>query len=133
MPKFDKQIARPTQVIQHDYPFDKVDTDPTSHKQRWVIKRTPQPIPLDKIRGREDNLMYKVSEGYNLKDASEQTFFDKHNIMELLSIGGRTEPQSTTTNSGRTVHGSSSIEAIKRYKSTSSTLSAMLQRHAQRH
>lgn len=64
--KFDQQVARPSQVIQHDYPFDTVDTDPNSNKRKWTQKRTSQPISLDKIKGREDNFMYKVSEGYNL-------------------------------------------------------------------
>ena len=122
-------------MIRHDYPYDEVDTNPDTMKQQSVLKRTPQPIPLTKIRGREDNLMYKVSDGYNLEDAGKQTYFDKYNVMELLSIGGATANRSparrnspTNTNS---LNNSSSIEAIKRYKSTSSTLNIMVQRHHQ--
>ena len=43
-----------------------------------------QQIPLSKIKGREDNLMYKISDGFNLED-NDKTFFDKFNVMELLS------------------------------------------------
>ena len=41
-------------------------------------------MPLEKIKGREDNLMYKVSEGYNL-ESNDKTYFDKYNVMDLLS------------------------------------------------
>ena len=30
--------------------------------------------------------MYKVSEGYNLEDAGKQTYFDKHNVMDLINL-----------------------------------------------
>ena len=42
-------------------------------------------IPLAKIKGREDNIMYRINDGYNLED-NDKTFFDKFNIMELLSV-----------------------------------------------
>lgn len=43
-------------------------------------------MPLDKSQGREDNLMYKVSEGYNL-NKNDKTYFDKFNVMDLFSAG----------------------------------------------
>ena len=70
-------------MIKHDYPFDQVDTDPNSGKRRWVQKRMQNQIPLAKIRGREDNAMYKVSEGYNLNDG-DGTYFDSNNIMSMI-------------------------------------------------
>ena len=42
-------------------------------------------IPLAKIKGREDNIMYRINDGYNLED-NDKTFFDKFNVMELLSV-----------------------------------------------
>lgn len=120
--KFDKQINRPSQVINHDYPFESVDTDPNADKQQWVRKRTQQPIPLAKIRGREDNLMYKVSDGYNLEDAGKQTFFDKHNIMDLMSLN-----RDTNYDSASSLNNSRSIEALKNYKSSSNSAMKIIQ------
>lgn len=40
---------------------------------------------MSKFKGREDNLMYRINDGYNLQD-NDRTFFDKHNIAELLSV-----------------------------------------------
>ena len=75
--------------------------------------------------------MYKVSEGYNLEDAGKQTYFDKYNVMELLAIGGANRSPEQRNSPTNSLNGSSSIEAIKRYKSTSSTLNIMVQRHHQ--
>ena len=84
--------------------------------------------------------MYKVSEGYNLEDAGKQTYFDKYNVMELLSIGAtnrsteRNSPKTINTSTFATtsagLNNSSSIEALKRYKGTNSSLNIMVQRQA---
>lgn len=42
-------------------------------------------LPMNKSLGREDNIMYKVSEGYNL-NPNDKTYFDKFNIMEMLNL-----------------------------------------------
>lgn len=126
VPKFDKQLARPSQVIQHDYPFDQVDTDPNSDKQRWTVKRTQQPIPLAKVRGREDNLMYKLSDGYNLEDKTKQTFFDSHNILDLFSIGKSDNDSATSLSNSR------SIQALKKYRSTSHSALKVIQQNAKK-
>lgn len=42
-----------------------------------------QQIPYAKTRGREDNLMYKISEGYNL-ESNDKTFWDVNNIYDIL-------------------------------------------------
>ena len=109
-------------MINHDYPFESVNTDPSSDKQQWVRKRTQQPIPLAKIRGREDNLMYKVSDGYNLEDSGKQTFFDKHNIMDLLSLN-----RDVHNDSASSLNNSRSIEALKNYKSSSNSAMKIIQ------
>ena len=83
VPRFDSQISRPSQIISHDYNFDQVELD-SSHAKRNNGRRSPQPVPLAMSRGREDNLMYRVSEGYNL-ESNDKTFFDKYNVMEMLS------------------------------------------------
>ena len=36
-----------------------------------------------KTRGREDNLMYKISDGYNL-ETNDKTFWDQNNIYDLI-------------------------------------------------
>ena len=72
-------------IVSHDYPFSEVDTDPSATKRKLISKRIRQQIPLDKVPGREDNLVYKVSEGYNL-EPNDKTYFDKFKIMDLLSF-----------------------------------------------
>ena len=42
-------------------------------------------VPFASIKGREDNSMYRVSDGYNLEE-NDKTYFDKFNVMELLSV-----------------------------------------------
>ena len=42
-----------------------------------------QQIPYAKTRGREDNLMYKISEGYNL-ESNDKTFWDVNNIYDII-------------------------------------------------
>ena len=37
------------------------------------------------MRGREDNLMYKVSEGYNLDNDEDKTYFKKYNINDIIN------------------------------------------------
>ena len=44
-----------------------------------------QQVPLSKIKGREDNMMYRVSDGYNL-EKNDKTFFDKYNVGALLEV-----------------------------------------------
>lgn len=84
IPGFGRLVSRPSQVIKHDYPFSEVNTDPSTEKHRILAKRSPQPPALSQIRGREDNLMYRVSDGYNL-EKNDKTYFDKHNVMELIN------------------------------------------------
>lgn len=36
------------------------------------------------MRGREDNAMYRINDGYNL-DSNDKTYFDKYNIFEMIS------------------------------------------------
>ena len=61
-----------------------VDMNPGSTKRKWILKRTPQQVPLAKIKGREDNLMYKLNEGYNLDKTEDRTYFEKHKIMDII-------------------------------------------------
>ena len=48
-----------------------------------VKRRSVQQIPYAKTRGREDNLMYKISEGYNL-ESNDKTFWDVNNIYDIV-------------------------------------------------
>ena len=69
--------------MKHEYSFDQVDIDTNLNGRRLVLKRTPEPVHLNKSRGREDNMMYRVSDGYNL-EPNDKTYFDKHNILAML-------------------------------------------------
>ena len=81
-------------MISHNYSFDAVELD-TSMAKRKLGRRSPQPIPLALSRGREDNLMYRVSEGYNLEE-KDKTFFDKYNVLDMLSSKSRSGLNSTS-------------------------------------
>lgn len=83
VPDFKKTPYRPSQVIAHDYPFADVDTDPCTEKRKATMRRSKEPISYMKTRGREDNMVYKLNEGYNL-ERKDKTFFDQHNVMEML-------------------------------------------------
>ena len=48
-----------------------------------VKRRSVQQIPYSKTRGREDNLMYNISEGYNL-ETNDKTFWDVNNIYDIV-------------------------------------------------
>ena len=84
VPVFKNQIARRENVVSHDYSFDQVEIDPHAFGRRQVTKRIPQQIPFSKFTGREDNSMFRVSDGYNL-DPNDKTYFDKFNVMDILS------------------------------------------------
>lgn len=89
VPQLSRQLPRESQVINHDYPYSEVNTDPSESKRKLVSKRMREQIPLAKIKGREDNLMYRINDGYNLEDGDGKTFFDKFNVLELLNMSGK--------------------------------------------
>ena len=66
-----------------------VDNDSQVLKDKILNKPSPVPL-LHRGSGREDNLIYKVSEGYNLNE-NDKTYFDKFNIMDMLSDSSRTQ------------------------------------------
>lgn len=45
--------------------------------------KSQQQLCFGTRKGREDNLVYYINEGYNLED-KDKTYFDKYNIRELL-------------------------------------------------
>ena len=49
-----------------------------------LMRKDKTHIPMHKIKGREDNLVYNINEGYNLQDG-DGTFFDKYKIKDLFS------------------------------------------------
>ena len=48
------------------------------------MKKERSLIPMAKIKGREDNYIYNVNEGYNLK-GSDGTFFEEFRLREIFS------------------------------------------------
>ena len=49
-----------------------------------LMKKERSLIPMAKIKGREDNYIYNVNEGYNLK-GSDGTFFEEFRLREIFS------------------------------------------------
>ena len=62
-------------MITHEYNYE--DASPEPHKvdhRRWVTKRTQDQIPMSKMSGRKDN-----------SNKEPNTYFDKHDIIKLLT------------------------------------------------
>ena len=57
----------------HDY-YGTLELNPEASKHK-IMQRSTDHIPYMKTRGREDNLMYKISDGYNL-ETNDKTFWD---------------------------------------------------------
>ena len=47
------------------------------------MQRPVEHIPYKKTRGREDNLMYNMTEGYNL-EPNDKTYWDQNNVYDLI-------------------------------------------------
>ena len=66
VPDFGKMPKKVTEWgKKHDY-YGTLVLNPEASKQK-IMQRPTEHIPYQKTRGREDNLMYKVTEGYNLE------------------------------------------------------------------
>jgi tetrahydromethanopterin S-methyltransferase subunit G len=50
-------------------------------KQKFT--RSERHINFGNQLGRDDNLLYRISEGYNLED-NDRTYFDKYKIREMM-------------------------------------------------
>ena len=62
-------------MITHEYNYEDVlaEPDKVDHR-RWVTKRTPDQIPMSKVSGRKDN-----------SNKEPDTYFDKHDIIKILT------------------------------------------------
>ena len=83
-------------MVKHDYNYEAVSIDEqklADSKLKLLMKKQRQQVPFDKVKGREDNLIFNINEGYNLDDR-DNTFFAKHGVSEIFF---NTSPKASTT------------------------------------
>ena len=81
--------------MRHEYRYSEDPSDDLklADTKKLLMKKQRELIPMSKIKGREDNMVYRINEGYNL-DESDGTFFDEFKLKDLFS-GENSVAQST--------------------------------------
>ena len=96
VPIFDKSqersLERNSTLHTSDY-LDSRKVASTLERTKYA-KSTPM-VEFCKQRGREDNLVYKISEGFNLEE-DDKTFFDVYNVKNYLQDSGAQSGMTTS-------------------------------------
>jgi len=72
---FKHEYAKDGDQLDHNKVYESID------KQKFT--RSERHINFGKQLGRDDNLVYRISEGYNLEE-NDRTYFDKYKIREMM-------------------------------------------------
>lgn len=100
-----------------------------------MLKRTRQPIPFAKISGRQESPINLAGPNFPAPDSkSNQTYFDKHKVIDILSMHSKQNDQEALSTSAVSQLGTKSSlprQALRNFRTSAGSAMDIIVRNTQ--